>query len=94
MHDDTLVVLITLANRKGFRVLVDNGSLADILYAATFNKMNIIREKLKQIHTPLIGFRMECLIPLGSIDLPVTIGEPPHQVPKMMSFSSGTPFGL
>ena len=32
-HDDAQVVLITLANRKVFRVLMDNKSLADILYA-------------------------------------------------------------
>ena len=85
-HDDTLVVWITLANRKVFRVLVDNGSSINILYAATFDKMNIGREKLKQIHTPLIGFGGECLIHLGSIDLLVTIREPPHQATKMAGF--------
>ena len=77
-HDDALVISITLANRKVFRVLVDNGSSADILYAAAFNKMNIRNEKLKRICTLLIDFGGECLIPLGNTDLPVTIGEPPH----------------
>ena len=41
---------------------------------------------MKQIRTPLIDFGGECLIPLGSIDLPVTIGEPPHQTTKMVGF--------
>lgn len=65
---------------------MDNGSLADILYVAVFNKMNIEREKLRLIRTLLIGFGGEILIPLGSIDLSVIIGEPPHQATKMVSF--------
>ena len=48
--------------------------------------MNIGREKLKQIRTTLIGFGGECLILLGNIDLPVTIGEPPYQPTKMVGF--------
>ena len=84
--DDTLVISITLANRNVLRVLLDNRSSTDILYAAAFDKMNIEREKLKQIRTSLMGFGGECLIPLGSIDLLVTIGEPPHQATKMIGF--------
>ena len=34
----------------------------------------------------MIGFGEECLISLGSIDLPVTIGEPPFQATKMVGF--------
>ena len=38
-HDDALVVSIALANKKVFRVLMRNGSSADILYTSTFDKM-------------------------------------------------------
>lgn len=48
--------------------------------------MEIRREKLKLTHTPLIGFGRECLIPLGSIKLLVTIRERPDQVIKMVNF--------
>lgn len=41
---------------------------------------------MRLIHAPLIGFGGECLIPLGSIDLSVTIGEPAHRATKMVSF--------
>ena len=34
----------------------------------------------------MIDFNGECLIPLGSIDIPVTIGEPPYQATKMVGF--------
>lgn len=85
-HDDALVISITLADRKAFTVLVDNRSSTDILYVTTFDKMTIGREKLRLIHTPLIGFGRECLIHLGNIDLLVTIGEQSYQATKMVSF--------
>ncbi|KAK9187790.1 hypothetical protein WN944_019189 [Citrus x changshan-huyou] len=86
-HDDALVISIILANRKVYRVLIDNRSSADILYAAAFDKMKIGREKLKPICTPLISFGGEFFIPLGSLELSVTMKEPPHQVTKMINFS-------
>ena len=55
LHDDSLVVSITLANRKVYGVLVDNGSSVDILYTAASDKINIGREKIKQMHTPSIS---------------------------------------
>lgn len=56
------------------------------MYAAEFDKLEIGREKLKLIRIPLIGFGGECLIFLGSIELLVTMREPPHQVIKMANF--------
>ena len=75
-----------MGNKKVYRVLIDNGSSADILYAAAFAKMEIGKEKLKPVRTPCIGFEGECLILLGSIELLVTMGEPPHQASKMINF--------
>lgn len=51
-----------------------------------FDKIKNGREKLKPIRTLLIDFGGECLIPLSSIELLVTIGELPHQVTKMVNF--------
>ena len=65
---------------KVYRVMIDNRSSEDILYAVAFDKMEIRREKLKPIRTPLIGFGGECLIPLGSIELPVITGNHPTKL--------------
>ena len=45
-HDDPLVIKAIVANKTIHRVLVDNGSSADIIFASAFDKMGIGREKL------------------------------------------------
>ena len=45
-HDDPLVIKAVVANKTIYRVLVNNGSLADIIFASAFNKMGIGRKKL------------------------------------------------
>ena len=69
LHDDPLVVRAVMANKTVHRVLVDNGSSADIIFASAFDKMGIGREKLKPVNTHLRGFSGEKVLPLGSIQL-------------------------
>ena len=52
-HDDPLVVRVIVANKTVHRVLVDNESSADIIFALTFDKMGIRREKLEPINAHL-----------------------------------------
>ena len=75
-HDDPLVVRAIVANTTVHRVLVDNGSSADIIFASAFNKMGIGREKLEPVSTHLPRFSGERVLPLGSIQLVLTLGEP------------------
>ena len=44
LHDDALVVSIRVGDYNTYRVLVDNGSFANILYYPTFQQMRIERE--------------------------------------------------
>ena len=48
-HDDPLVIKAIVANKTIHRVLVDNGSSVDIIFASAFDKMGIGREKLEPI---------------------------------------------
>ena len=66
-HDDPLVVCAIVANTTVHRVLVDNGSSADIIFTSAFDKMGIGREKLEPVNTHLRGFFGERVLPLGSI---------------------------
>ena len=78
-HDDPLVVRAIVANKTVHRVLVDNGSSADIFFVSAFDKMGIRREKLEPVDTHLRGFSREKVLLLGSIQLVLTLGEPPCQ---------------
>jgi hypothetical protein len=78
-HSDALVVTMVMANHKIHRVLLDNGNSADILYKSAFDLMKIGREKISAFRFPLVGFAGEQVMPLGSIELQVTVGSPPAQ---------------
>ena len=85
-HDDPLVVRAIVANTTVHRVLVDNGSSADIIFASAFDKMGIGREKLEPVNTHLRRFSGEKVLPLGSIQLVLTLGEPPFQATTTTKF--------
>ena len=85
-HDDPLVVRAIVANTTVHRVLVDNGSSADIIFASAFVKMGIGREKLEPVNTHLRGFSGEKVLPLVSIQLVLTLGEPPCQATTTARF--------
>lgn len=57
------------------RSTVESGSLIDIMYSTRFNKIRINRDNLKPSTTPLIGFARKSIVPQGTIQLPMTIGE-------------------
>ena len=76
-HDNPLVIRVVVANKTIHRVLVDNGSSADIIFASAFNKMGIKRERLEPVNTHLRRFFGEKVLPLGSIQLVLTLGDPP-----------------
>ena len=55
-HDDLLVVSAVVANKTVHRVVVDNGSSADIIFTSAFDKMGIGKEKLEPVNKHLRGF--------------------------------------
>ena len=85
-HDDALVVSLQIGDYNMHRVLVDNGSSADILYYLAFQQMRIDRERLTPTNTPLMGFGGTKVFPLGVITLAVTAGDYPQQITKEVTF--------
>ncbi|XP_059623069.1 uncharacterized protein LOC132266234 [Cornus florida] len=69
-HDDPLVVTVVVANYTIHRVLIDNGSSADLLFIDAFYKLCIGRGGLRPTKSPLIGFSGEKVFPLGIVTLP------------------------
>ena len=85
-HDDPLVVRAVVAKKTVHRVLVNNGSSADIIFVSAFDKMGIGRERLEPVNTHLRGFSGEKVLPLGSIQLVLTLGEPPCHATTIARF--------
>ena len=77
-HDDALVISIRVGDYNTHRVLVDNGSSADILYYPAFQQMMIDRERLVPINAPLVGFEGRRVHPLSAITLSVMVGNYPQ----------------
>ena len=85
-HDDPLMIKAVVANKTINRVLVDNRSSADIIFASAFDKIGIGREKLEPVNACLRGFSGERVPPLESIQLKLTLGDPPCQATTTVRF--------
>ena len=80
-HDDPLVKRVVAAKKTVHKVLIDNRSSTDIIFALAFDKMGIRREKLEPVSTHLLGFSGEKVLPLRSVQLVLTLGDP-HARPQ------------
>ena len=78
-HDDALVISTVITNFNVQRILVNNGSSADILFILAFDKIKIGLEKLHLFHTTLVEFGGNTTHLLGWIKLPETLGTKSHQ---------------
>ena len=65
---------MTIANYTTRRVLIDNGSSANILYYLVFQQMRINKELLHPMNVPLIGFIGMKVLLVDTISLPVIVG--------------------
>ncbi|XP_057529862.1 uncharacterized protein LOC130808402 [Amaranthus tricolor] len=74
-HTDPLVVTLKIGQMKVKRVLVDTGSTADLITMECLRKMKFEEKHLQPLDKPLIGFGGSQVIPLGTIILPVRVGE-------------------
>ena len=85
-HDDSLVIRVIVANKTVHRVLIDNKSSTDIIFTSAFDKMGIRREKLEPVSAHLLGFSEEKVLPLGSVQLVLPLGDPPCQATMTIKF--------
>ena len=67
-------------------VLIDNGSLADIIYLLAYQLMKIDKERLRPIDIPLMGFTRDKVNPSGVVSLMIEAGTYPKQVTASVEF--------
>ena len=73
-HDNAVVVSLNIANYDIRRILVDNGSSADILFYDAFSRMSFLDSHLMPISSPLVGFTGDAVPVEGVITLTVAAG--------------------
>jgi hypothetical protein len=75
-HTNAMVAIVHIDRWDATKVLIDNGSQAEILFIATFDKMGFDRKQLRESSKPLYGFGRKRIEPIGAITLPVSFGTP------------------
>ena len=85
-HDDAIVITLLIVDYTTRRVLVDNGSSADILYYPTFQQMRLGRDQFRPICSSLMGFGGMKVQPVGTITPPIVVGSYPQQIAKEVNF--------
>ena len=85
-HDDAIVITLLIADYTTRRVLVDNGSLADILYYPAFQQMRLGRDQIRLVNSPLVGFSGMRVQPVGIVTLSMVVGAYPQQVTRDVNF--------
>ena len=85
-HDDPLVIMIMIEGFNTRRVLVDNGSSADIIYLSVFQQLKLDQRRLRPFDSPLVSFSEDKVYPKGIVTLTVTAGLHPFQVTNRHNF--------
>ena len=85
-YDDAIVITLLIADYTTRRVLVDNGSLANILYYHAFQQMRLGQDQRRPVNSPVVGFRGMKVQPVGTITLLVVVGAYPQQITKDVNF--------
>ena len=73
-HDDALVITLRIGGYDVKRVMVDQGSAAEIMYPNLYKGLSLRFEDLTPYSSPLVSFEGKVISPKGQIRLPVQIG--------------------
>ena len=85
-HNDPMVIMLT---REGFntkRILMDNGSFADIIYLPVFQQLKLDPRRLRPFDSPLVSFSGNRVYPKGIVTLTVTMRIYPRQLTCQLDF--------
>jgi hypothetical protein len=85
-HIDAMVINCSVAGWDLHKVLVDNGSQADIIFLHAFDRMGISHSLLKPSDNPLYGFGGNGTFPVGKSELHLSFGVAPNARSEQITF--------
>ena len=85
-HNDPLVIMLTIEGFNSRRILVDNGSFADIIYLSVFQQLKLDSRRLCPFDSPLVSFSGDRVYPKGVVTLTVIVGTHSKQLTHQLDF--------
>ncbi|XP_075649817.1 uncharacterized protein LOC142620312 [Castanea sativa] len=85
-HNDPLVIMLTIEGFNTKRILVDNGSSADIIFLPAFQQLKLDPGRLRPFDSPLVSFSGDRVYPKGIVMLKVTVGTYSRQLTHQLDF--------
>ena len=79
-HDNALVITLRIGGYDMKKVMVDQGSTAEIMYPDLYKGLSLRFEDLTPYSSPLVSFEGKIIIPNGQIRLPVQTGSETAEV--------------
>ena len=73
-YDDALVITLRIGGYNVKRVMVDQGSAAEIMYPDLYKGLNLKAQDLTPYSSLLVSFEGKIIIPKGQVRLPVQTG--------------------
>uniref|UniRef100_A0A2N9F9V4 Reverse transcriptase domain-containing protein n=1 Tax=Fagus sylvatica TaxID=28930 RepID=A0A2N9F9V4_FAGSY len=70
-HNDPLIITLRIGNYDVQRVLIDQGSFAEVMYQDLYTKLGLGEAELTSFISPIFGFLGEPTVSLGKIVLPI-----------------------
>jgi hypothetical protein len=85
-HSNTMVSTVHIDRWDVTKILIDNGSQAEILFLATFDKMGFDWKQLREPSKPLYGFTGKRIKLVRVIILPVSYGTQKNPLTEYITF--------
>ena len=70
-HDDALVITLRIEGYVVKKVMLDQGSVAKIMYPDLYKELNLKVEDLTSYSSPLVSFERKIIISKGQVRLPM-----------------------
>ena len=85
-YNDPLVIILNIEGFNIKRILMDNGSSADIIYLPAFQQLRLDPRRLRPFNSPLVSFSGDRVYPKGIVTLTVTVGTYSVQLTRQLDF--------
>ena len=72
-HNDALVVTLRIGGYDVKRVMIDQGSVAKIMYPGLYKGLGLKPKNLTTYSSPLVSFEGKMVVPKGQIRLPMQV---------------------